>query len=133
MRSLLSARRADLVAKELELDLDKGICHLCLSIVSFALDESPPSLHGKLRQMTPQLWVDGLAPQAFEAVRRACERGVPDADTALADLELNGGLSATARSIVRRLAVELDRRTRMELRLEELARDRLRRAPPQWN
>ncbi len=83
--------------------------------------------------MTPVLWEDGMAEQAFAAVRRACERGVPDADAAFADLELHGGRSATARSIVRRLAGDLSQRTRTELRLEALARDRLPLARPEWN
>jgi hypothetical protein len=35
--------------------------------------------------------------------------------------------------MVRRLADELARRARTELRIEALARDRLRRAPPELN
>src|ERR1035437_463703 len=47
-------RRADVVAKELELDLNAvGICHACLCFVSFALDDdSPHKLNGELRRMT---------------------------------------------------------------------------------
>jgi len=71
-------------------------------------------------RMTPWLWDEGLAEHALAAVRRACERGVVDADVALADLELKGGRSTTARSIVRRLAVDLSRRTKNELRLDAL-------------
>ncbi len=65
--------------------------------------------------MTPQLWVDGLAAPALAAVRRAGNRGVPDAAAALADLERHGGDSAVARAIVRRLAEELSRRARERL------------------
>jgi len=128
-------RRADVVAKELELDLNAvGICHACLCFVSFALDDdSPHKLNGELRRMTPVLWAEGLAQPALAAVRGACERGVSDADVALADLELLGGSSATARAIVLRLAGELTRRTRTEMQLEALSRDRLTRAPPEWN
>ena len=83
--------------------------------------------------MTPVLWAEGLAEPALAAVRRARDRGVPDAHAALADLERNGGRSSVARAIVRHLAEELTRRTRTELQLEALARDRLRLAPPELN
>jgi hypothetical protein len=125
--------RADAVAKELELDLNVGVCHACLSFVSFALDDTPAACNGKVRQMTPVLWDEGLAEPALAAVRSACERGVPYADLALADLELRGGSSGVARAIVRRLARELVDHTRTEMRLETLSRDRLLRAPPAWN
>jgi len=94
-------RRADVVAKELELDLNAvGICHACLCFVSFALDDdSPHKLNGELRRMTTHLWAEGLAQPALAAVRGACERGVPDADVALADLEQ---LGARIRSVARR-------------------------------
>jgi hypothetical protein len=68
-----------------------------------------------IRRMTPNLWQDGLAEPALAAVRRASDRGVPDAAAALADLERNGGESSIARAIERRLAEELSRRTREEL------------------
>ena len=83
--------------------------------------------------MTPVLWEDGLAESALAAVRRAGDRGIPDAHAALVDLERNGGKSSVARSIVRRLAEELSRRTRMEMHLEALARERLPLAPPELN
>lgn len=118
----------------LDLDLNAGICHACLSFVSFALDGGDDrEIAGRLRAMTPDLWADGLAEPALAAVRRACELGVPDAQAALADLESRGGRSSAARSIVRRLAEELSRRTRTEMRLEALARERLLTAPPELN
>ena len=83
--------------------------------------------------MAPDLWAEGLEEPALAAVRRACKRGVPDAPAALADLERNGGTSPVALAIVRRLAEELSRRTRLELRIEELARGRLPLAPPELN
>jgi hypothetical protein len=83
--------------------------------------------------MTPDRWDDGLAEPALAAVRRACELGVPDAEAALADLERHCGRSSVARSIVQRLAEELSRQARTEMRLETLARDRLRLAPPELN
>jgi len=116
----------------LDLDLNAGICHACLSFVSFALDDGDPvEAARQVRRMTPDLWDDGLAEPALAAVRRACEVGAPDAEAALADLERRGGRSSVARSIVRRLAEELSRRARTEMRLEALARDRLRLAPPE--
>lgn len=126
--------RADALATLLALDLDAGICHACLSFVSFALDEGDPvEIARQIRRMTPDLWDDGLAEPALAAVRRACELGVPDAEAALADLERHCGRSSVARAIVRRLAEELSRRVRTEMRLEGLARDRLRLAPPELN
>jgi hypothetical protein len=130
----LAELRADALARMLDLDLDTGICHACLSFVSFALDEGDPvEIARQIRRMTPDLWQDGLAEPALAAVRRACELGVPDAEAALADVEARGARSSVARSIVRRLAEELSRRTRTEMRIETLARDRLRLAPPELN
>jgi hypothetical protein len=127
-------KRAEAVAKELDLSLDGGICHACLSFVSFALDDGTPAeISGKVRQMTPVLWLDGLEEQALAAARQACERGVHDAEAALADLELNGGRSATARAIVRRLAGELTVRTRIELRVEALTRSTPLSSQPERN
>lgn len=126
--------RADALATMLDLDLDAGICHACLSFVSLALDGGDPvEIARQIRRMTPDLWDDGLAGPAVAAVRRACELGVPDAEAALADLERYCGRSSVARSIVRRLAEELSRRVRTEMRLEALARERLRLAPPELN
>lgn len=125
---------ADALAAELDLDLDVGVCHACLSFVSFALDDGDPAaISREVRRVTRDLWADGLADPALAAVRRACERRVPNAEAALADLEGRGGTSAVARSIVLRLARELSRRTRTEMRLEAVARTRLRRAPPELN
>jgi hypothetical protein len=127
---LLAPARADALAATLDIDLDRGICHACLSFVSFALDRGDRhEIAGELRRWAPDLWADGLAEYALAAVRRACDRGVPDAPAALADLELNGGRSGTARAIVRHLAAELSRRTRTEMRLEARARARLPSQP----
>lgn len=134
MTSRLLKSRADAVAASLDLDLDEGICFACLSFVSMALDKGDPAeIERETRRMTPDLWADGLSAQALRAVRPACMRGVPDAEDALADLEQHGGRSSVARAIVLRLAEELSRRVRRDLRLEELARDRLHLAPPELN
>ena len=130
----LAQPRAHALASMLDLDLDVGICHACLSFVSLALDEGDPvEIARQIRRMTPDLWEDGLAEPALAAVRRACDFGAPDAEAALADLERNGGRSSVARAIVRRLAEELSHRVRTKIRLETLARDRLRLAPPELN
>jgi hypothetical protein len=130
----LSKARAERLVRELELDLDRGICHACLSFVSFAMDDGTPAqITGEVTRMTPYLWDDGLSVQAFEAVQRACAAGVRDAEEALADLEDKGGRSATARAIVRRLAAELSERERRELRLLKLALDRPRPTRPELN
>lgn len=106
----LTNPQAEALAAELELDLER-VCHACLSFVSFALEDgTPPEVAGALRRMTRDLWSDGLDEQAPAAVRRACERGVPYAGEALADLEQRGARSTVARAIVRRLAAELNAR-----------------------
>ena len=125
--------RAHAVVRELDIGLD-GICCACLGIVSMALDSGDRSaVVREVRRMTPDIWADGLDEQALAAVRRAVELGVPDADAALGDLESRGGRSFTARAIVRRLAAELSRRVHTTTRIEAVARDRLRRTPPEWN
>ena len=131
---MLPQSRAEALATKLDLDLDAGICHACLSFVSFALDDGDPvEIARELRRMTPDLWDEGLAEPALAAVRRACARRVPDAEAAFVDLEGHGATSAVARAIVRRLAEELSRRARAERRVRTLARSRLRLVPPEPN
>jgi hypothetical protein len=102
--------------------------------VSFAIDSGDAAdIARQTRQMTPDLWGEGLAEPALVAVRRACRAQVPDAEAALEELERAGGRSGVARAIVRRLAADLTRRTRRELKLEEVARPRLSLAPPEQN
>lgn len=126
--------RAEAVAAGLDLDLDAGLCIACLGIVAIALEYGDSAeIARELRRITPDLWADGLSEQALPAVRSACERGVPDAHAALEDLEGGGGRSVTARAIVRRLAEELQQRTRRAMRIAEVARERLPLAPPELN
>ena len=126
--------RADALAAKLDLGHDVGICHACLTFVSFALDDGDPArIARETRRVTANLWEEGLAELALAAVRRACSLGVADARAALAELERNAGKSSVARSIVRRLAEELLHRMRTEMRIEALARDRLQLAPPELN
>jgi hypothetical protein len=133
-RRRLSRGRADALAAELDIGLDVGICYACLSFVSCALQRGDPvEIARETRSVTRDLWAEGLADPALTAAERACARGLPGAQEALADLEVNGGRSPVARAIVRRLAAELLRRMQRETRLEALARDRLGRAPPELN
>jgi hypothetical protein len=125
--------RADALVAQLELSLD-GVCLACLSFVSFAVETGDPlAVTREVRRMTPDLWYDGLDVKALAAVRRARDRGVPDAAAALGDLERVGFRSGVARAIVRRLGHELAGRAGREQRLEALARPRLRLAPPELN
>lgn len=118
----------------LEVDLDAGVCHACLSFVSFAIDRGDAAeIAREVRRMTPDLWADGLSVQIPNAVKRASARNVEGAEAALVDLERNGAASAIARAVVRRLAAELARRTRTELAIYASARDRLSLAPPESN
>lgn len=128
-------RDLDGLVRSLDLDLDGvGICHACLSFVSFPLDRGDMrEARSWARRMTPDLWAEGLADPAFEAVRAARDAGVAGAEEALADLELRGGGSAVARAIVLRLAAELAEEARARLRLLEASRPRLELAPPEWN
>ncbi len=131
----LSKPRASAFASALDLDLDAaGVCHACLSFVSFAMDAGDVAeIERQLRHMTKDLWADGLDEPALAAARDARARGVRDAERALADLEERGGRSVIAREIVRRLAAELSRRARAMRQARALSRERLRSAPPELN
>jgi hypothetical protein len=83
---------------QLGLDVDRlPICQACLCLVETKRDAVT---------MTPHIWEEGLREPALEAVRRLGD------DAALADLETNGGRSATARAIVFYLAKQQEERAR---------------------
>jgi hypothetical protein len=109
---------ADTFVRGLELPLDEiPICLACLSFVAFAIDGGDErEIARRTRQMTPDLWEEGLALPARGAVERAHRAGVPGAADALADLELHGSRSATAHAIVRRLGEDLSALARGERR-----------------
>src|SRR5439155_5531352 len=86
-----------------------------------------------VRRMTKDLWHEGLREHALAAVREACVRGLVDADAALADLEERRAAGVTARAIVRRLGFLLLEHIRIEARIREVARGRLRAARPELN
>jgi hypothetical protein len=134
-RTVESVRDLDSLVAGLDLDVGHiGICHACLSFVSFPLDAGDErTARSEARTMTPVLWDEGLAGPALAAVRDAAAGGVAGAEAALADLEEKGGRSAVARAIVLRLAADLVEQMRAELRLLEVSRRRLELAPPEWN
>jgi hypothetical protein len=111
----MTRAQADELVAQLELDLN-CVCPACLCVVSFALEDGEPhKITGALRQMTPDLWADGLDVQALAAAKHACELGLPHAHEAMADLEEHGGRGMVARAIVRRLAAELSAETRRRM------------------
>jgi hypothetical protein len=134
MTRALAQAQADALAAHLDLDLDDGIRHACLSFVAFALDTAEPrEIARELRRVTIDLWEDGLDVHALAAVERACELGLANAREALDDLGRGGGKSIVARAIVRRLAGELSARTRTTVDLETRARERLPLGVPEMN
>lgn len=107
---------AEVLVRTLELSLDDlPICLACLSFVAFAIDSGDErEIRRWTRQMTPDIWAEGLALPATLAVERARRHGVVGAADAVSDLELHGGRSAVARAIVRRLAEELAAQARRD-------------------
>lgn len=125
--------RVDAFAEALDLGL-AGVCHACLSFVSFALDDGDRAeVAREVRRVTPTLWFEGLDVQILAAVKKAVALGVEGAEAALADLERDGPRSAIARAAVVRLGRDLSRRTRTEMAAYRAARDRLSLAPPELN
>jgi hypothetical protein len=105
------------LAVELELDVDDlAICHACLSFVSFAIDAGDErKVAGSITRTAPDLWAEGLAQPVGIALRRARERGVANADEAIAAVEKSGPRSQIVRAIVRRLAADLSARAKGDL------------------
>jgi len=105
------------LAAALELDVDGiGICHACLSFVSLAIDSGDErKVAGSITRMAPDLWAEGLEQPVRLALRRARERGVANADEAIALVDRAGARSQVARAIVRRLAVDLSARAQGDL------------------
>jgi hypothetical protein len=99
------------LAAELDLDVyEVGICHACLSFVSFPLDDGDERRVARaLRKFGPILWEEGLA----EPLQAALERG---AERAIADVEASGAQAAIVTAVIRQLAADLTRRTREDLK-----------------
>ena len=113
----MTVAQAEALAAQLDLDRDDmGICHACLSIVSFEIDKgNPRKIAGAVASITPDLWEEGLAVPAQMALERARRGGVANADAALADVRKLGARSRVARAIVRRLGADLSRRAKGDL------------------
>lgn len=115
MPNALTRKQAEEFAERLDVSLDVGICHACLSFVSMALDHGDErEIAHQLSCMTPDLWEEGLSAPAVDAAWRAYTAEAPHAAEALADLRARGGRSVVARAIVRRLAAELSDHARKE-------------------
>jgi len=105
------------LAAALELDVDDiAICHACLSFVSFAIDSGDDhKVACSITQIAPDLWAEGLAQPVRMALERARERGVENANEAIASVDRGGARSQIARAIVRRLAADLSARAQGDL------------------
>jgi hypothetical protein len=114
---VITRAAADALAAELDLDVDDlAICHACLSFVSFAIDSGDDhKVTCSIRQIAPDLWAEGLAEPVGMALRRARERGVPDANEAIRSVAERGPRSQIVRAIVRRLAADLSTRAQGDL------------------
>jgi len=105
----LTASDSRELARELELDVHAiGICHACLCVVSFAIDNGDEAeIRRTVSSFAPDLWAEGLALPAQRALERARARGVAGAAEAIAHLEQRGPRSHVVKAIVRRLAEDL--------------------------
>lgn len=131
----ISLAKSDEIATQLDLTLAEApVCLACLSFVTAGLREGDEKDARRwAKEMAPMIWEEGLAEPAREALRRAVEHGVSDADMCLADLDARGGRSLFARAIVFRLATELAEEERRQAELHRRARTQLGVAPPEWN
>jgi hypothetical protein len=98
----------------LGLDVDRiPICQLCLTFVSIPLGRGDErAAQREARKMALDLWQEGLAQPALEAVRRARDRGVPLAAEVLDELEHDARRSHAAREIILHLARQQEVRAR---------------------
>ncbi len=105
------------LAAAIDLDVyEVGICHACLSFVSFPLDVGDEQETARaVRTFTPILWREGLALPLQAALERARRRGLEGAEEAADDVERRGAQAPIVAAVVRRLAVELTRRTQEDL------------------
>ena len=108
----MNAKEARRFVFELDLEVDRmPICLACLSIVSMSIDEgNQRRIDGALRQLTPDLWAEGLELPAWTALEGARDHGVEGAEEAIADVLASGSRSTVARAIVRLLAEQLAER-----------------------
>ena len=113
----MTRAEAAALAAELELGVDDlGICHACLSFVSFAIDAGDErKVAGSITRMAPDLWAEGLSQPVRLALERARTLGVANAAEAIAAVAESGPWSQVVRAIVRRLAADLSARAKGDL------------------
>ena len=113
----MSYAEAATLAAALVLDVDDiAICHACLSFVSFAIDSGDDhEVACSITRIAPDLWAEGLAEPVRMALERARERGIANAEEAIAAVDKSGPRSQVARAIVRRLAADLSARAQGDL------------------
>lgn len=106
------------LVRALDLDVHRvGICHACLSFVSFPLDEGDEAeVRRALRHFAPVLWSEGLALPLQAALECARRDGVPGAEEAIADVRARGARASVVRPVIRRLAADLNRSSKALLR-----------------
>jgi imidazolonepropionase-like amidohydrolase len=106
---MLDGTRAAELAAKLDVHVHAiTICLPCLSFVAFPLDDGDErELRRATLHFTPILWEEGLAEPAREALERARQRGLKDAERAVADVEARGARTTIARAIVCVLALQL--------------------------
>jgi hypothetical protein len=116
--AVITDAEARALAEALELDVyEIGICHACLSFVSFPLDAGDArEVRRALAFVAGDLWAEGLALPVQAALERARRAGVPHADAAIDNIAANGYRAVVVREIILRLAADLTRRTREDLR-----------------
>lgn len=116
--SAVDAEQLSELARRLDLDVNAvGICHACLSFVSFPLDLGDEAeVRRALRHFAPILWSEGLALPVQVALERARRDAVPGADEAIADVRARGPRAAIVRPLIRRLAADLNRESKRWLR-----------------
>jgi hypothetical protein len=92
---------------------DIPICLACLSFVALPIGSGDErEARSWARRMAGDLWAEGLEQPARRALRRAQEAGVPNAETAIANVEAHGSRGVVVREIVLRLGRDLDEHAR---------------------
>jgi hypothetical protein len=107
--AVISSEAATDLATQLDLDVDEvGICHACLSFVSFPQrDGDERETRRATNEFAPILWDEGLEAPVRAALERARAAGVTQAEAASRDIDARGGRSITVKAIVRKLAADL--------------------------
>jgi hypothetical protein len=113
-RKSITTEEATELAARLDLNVhDIPICLACLSFVAAPIGKGDEREATRwARRMAPDLWAEGLEQPVRLVLRRARDRGVPNADAAVADVEARGPRSVVVREIVLRLARDLDEHAR---------------------